>query len=148
MKFETLFRDTINNTMRIILYILASIIMLIIIFQLLKLLFELKDILFEFVKTDESSKKAVVSVLNLFILIEFFRGILSYFEFDRLKLSYITDAVLVFVLREIMITLFYKHMNLNLSISYSVIILALVVLRTLSIIYTPDKEKKITSNRG
>ena len=148
MKFETLFRDTINNTMRIILYILASIIMLIIIFQLLKLLFELKDILFEFVKTDESSKKAVVSVLNLFILIEFFRGILSYFEFDRLKLSYITDAVLVFVLREIMITLFYKHMNLNLSISYSVIILALVVLRTLSIIYTPDKEKKITNNRG
>ncbi len=148
MKFERLFRDTINNTMRIILYILALIIMLIIIFQLLKLLFELKDILFEFVKTDESSKKAVVSVLNLFILIEFFRGILSYFEFDRLKLSYITDAVLVFVLREIMITLFYKHMNLNLSISYSVIILALVVLRTLSIIYTPDKEKKITNNRG
>ncbi len=127
--------------MRVILYLLATIIMLIIIFQLIKLILDLKDILFEFVKTDESSKKAVVSVLNLFILIEFFRGILSYFEFDRLKLSYITDAALVFIIREVMITLFYKHINLQLSVAYSIIIISLAALRTLSIMYTPDREK-------
>ena len=141
MKFETIFNSTIKSIMRVILYLLATIIMLIIIFQLIKLVLDLKDILFEFVKTDESSKKAVVSVLNLFILIEFFRGILSYFEFDRLKLSYITDAALVFIIREVMITLFYKHINLQLSVAYSIIIISLAALRTLSIIYTPDREK-------
>ncbi len=141
MKFETIFNSTIKSIMRVILYLLATIIMLIIIFQLIKLILDLKDILFEFVKTDESSKKAVVSVLNLFILIEFFRGILSYFEFDRLKLSYITDAALVFIIREVMITLFYKHINLQLSVAYSIIIISLAALRTLSIIYTPDREK-------
>ncbi len=141
MKFEETFSNIIKAIMRIILYFLASIVMLIIIFQLIKLMFDLKDILFEFVKTDESSKKAIVSVLNLFILIEFFRGIISYFEFDRLKLSYITDAALVFIIREVMITLFYKHINLNLSITYSIIILSLATLRTLSIIFTPDREK-------
>jgi uncharacterized membrane protein (DUF373 family) len=140
-KFEAAFNDAIKTIMSIILYLLAAIVMLIIIFQLVKLIFDLKDILFEFVKTDESSKKAVVSVLNLFILIEFFRGILSYFEFDRLKLSYITDAALVFIIREVMITLFYRHITLNLSLTYSVIIISLVILRTLSIIYTPDREK-------
>jgi len=141
MKFEEIFENAIKVMMRIILYLLASIVMLIIIFQLGKLVLNLKDILFELVKTNESSKKAIVSVLNLFILIEFFRGILSYFEFDRLKLSYITDAALVFVIREIMIALFYKHIDLNMSIAYSIIILSLATLRTLSIIYTPDKEK-------
>jgi len=141
MKFETVFNDTIKSIMKVILYLLAAIIMLIIIFQLIKLMLDLKDILFEFAKTDESSKKAVVSVLNLFILIEFFRGILSYFEFDRLKLSYITDAALVFIIREVMITLFYKHINLQLSVAYSIIIISLAALRTLSIIYTPDREK-------
>ncbi len=141
MKFETIFNSTIKSIMRVILYLLATIIMLIIIFQLIKLILDLKDILFEFVKTDESSKKAVVSVLNLFILIEFFRGILSYFEFDRLKLSYITDAALVFIIREVMITLFYKHINLQLSVAYSIIIISLAALRTLSIMYTPDREK-------
>ncbi len=141
MKFEETFNNIIKAIMRIILYFLASIVMLIIIFQLIKLMFDLKDILFEFVKTDESSKKAIVSVLNLFILIEFFRGIISYFEFDRLKLSYITDAALVFIIREVMITLFYKHINLNLSITYSIVILSLATLRTLSIIFTPDREK-------
>ncbi len=141
MKFEDVFNNTIKSIMRVILYLLATIIMLIIIFQLIKLILDLKDILFEFVKTDESSKKAVVSVLNLFILIEFFRGILSYFEFDRLKLSYITDAALVFIIREVMITLFYKHINLQLSVAYSIVIISLAALRTLSIIYTPDREK-------
>ncbi len=148
MKFEKFFNDLINNLMRIILYILASIVMLIIIFQLIKLVFELRSILFEFVKTDESSKKAVVSVLNLFILIEFFRGILSYFEFDRLKLSYITDAALVFVIREVMVALFYRHLDLKTSIGYSIIILSMAALRTLSIMYTPDKEKKKINHRS
>jgi uncharacterized membrane protein (DUF373 family) len=142
VRFERAFNKFINDVMKVILYILASIVMLIIIFQLGKLILELKNILFEFVKTDESSKNAVVSVLNLFILIEFFRGIISYFEFDRLKISYITDAALVFIIREIMIVLFYKHLDLNISIAYSIIVLSLAALRTLSIIYTPDREKK------
>ncbi len=147
MRFEKAFHDFINNVMRIILYILATIVMLIIVFQLIKLIFELKNILFEFAKTEESSRNAVVSVLNLFILIEFFRGILSYFEFDRLKLSYITDAALVFIIREIMVALFYRHLDLKSSIAYSIIVISLSALRTLSIIYTPDKEKKKTQTR-
>ena len=142
MKFEAAFHSIISKTMRAILYILAAIVILIIIFQLIRLIFDLRHIFLESMATNKSSKNAIVSVLNLFILIEFFRGILSYFEFDRLKLSYITDAVLVFVVREIMITLFYHNLTLQLSAAYSLIILSLVALRTLSIIYTPDKDKK------
>ncbi len=142
MKFDSVFYDVIKKTMRIILYILATIVMLIIIFQLIKLILDLKYIFLESMEANKSSKSAIVSVLNLFILIEFFRGILSYFEFDRLKLSYITDAVLVFVVRELMVTLFYHKLTLQLSAAYSLIILSLVALRTLSIVYSPDKEKK------
>ncbi len=138
--FEKHFRRAIDGVMKVILYILASIIVVVIIFQLLKLIVVLKSLIF-LAKTEESSKNAIVSVLNLFILIEFFRGILSYFEFDRLKLSYITDAVLVFIIREVMMAAFYHRLDLKLSLAYSLIIAALVLLRTLSIIYTPDREK-------
>ncbi len=141
MGFEKSYRKIIDLIMKIVLYILASIIVVVIICQLVKLLMILKSFIL-LANTEESSKNTVVAVLNLFILIEFFRGILSYFEFDRLKLSYITDAVLVFIIREVMLSAFYHKLNLNLSISYSIIIISLVALRTLSIIYTPDKEKR------
>src|SRR5208337_4255680 len=50
----------------------------------------------------------VTNILSLFIVIELLRSIIEYFTVHRLKITFITDAALVFVLREIMIGL-YEH---------------------------------------
>jgi uncharacterized membrane protein (DUF373 family) len=50
----------------------------------------------------------VTDVLSMFVVIELLRSIIEYFEVHRIKITFIIDAAVVFVLREIMIGL-YKH---------------------------------------
>jgi uncharacterized membrane protein (DUF373 family) len=49
--------------------------------------------------------RMVTNILSMFIVIELLRSIIEYFAVHRLKITFITDAALVFVLREIMIGL-------------------------------------------
>lgn len=50
----------------------------------------------------------VTDILSMFVVIELLKSIVEYFEIHRLKITFILDAALVFVLREVMIGL-YKH---------------------------------------
>ena len=50
----------------------------------------------------------VTDILSLFVVIELLKSIVEYFEVHRLKITFILDAAVVFVLREVMIGL-YKH---------------------------------------
>ena len=132
----------IKKAMDFILYILAILILIVIGFYLIKLVLDLKNILFSLPPSTKSLSTAVESVLNLFVLIEFFRGAMSYFDFDRIKLSFIADAAMVFILREVMIATFYHKLDFKMAIGYSIIMTAVAGLRTLAIIYTPDKKKE------
>jgi len=135
--------DIVKKAMDFILYMLSVLILVIIIIYLVKLVWELKDIIIHFPPSNESMSKSVEEVLNLFVLIEFFRGAMSYFDFERIKLSYITDAALVFVLREVMISTFYHKLEFKMALAYSFVMLAVIVIRTLTILYTPEREKKV-----
>ena len=135
--------DLVKKAMDFILYVLSILILVIIVFYLVKLVWELKDVIVHFPPSTNAMSKSVEEVLNLFVLIEFFRGAMSYFDFDRIKLSYITDAALVFVLREVMISTFYHKLEYKMAIAYSVVMIVIIVIRTLTILYTPDREKKL-----
>jgi uncharacterized membrane protein (DUF373 family) len=50
--------------------------------------------------------RIISEVLTLFILIELSRSLVDYFSEQRLRMTFIVDAGIVFVLREIMIKLF------------------------------------------
>ncbi len=50
--------------------------------------------------------RIVSDVLTLFILIELSRSLVDYFTTHRLRMTFIVDAGIVFVLREVMIKLF------------------------------------------
>ncbi len=135
--------DLVKKAMDFILYILSILILVIIVFYLIKLVWELKDVVIHFPPSNETMSKSVEEVLNLFVLIEFFRGAVSYFDFERIKLSYITDAALVFVLREVMISTFYHRLEYKMAIAYSVVMIVIIAIRTLTILYTPDREKRV-----
>ncbi len=135
--------DLVKKAMDFILYMLSVLILAIILIYLIKLVWELKDIVIHFPPSNESMSKSVEEVLNLFVLIEFFRGAMSYFDFERIKLSYITDAALVFVLREVMISTFYHKLEFKMALAYSFVMVAIIVIRTLTILYTPERERKV-----
>jgi uncharacterized membrane protein (DUF373 family) len=85
----------------------------------------------------------VTNILTFFIILELFKSLVEYFREHRLKLTFIIDATLVFLLREVMIGL-YQHQAVPLQIA-ALALLALVLgtVRTLAIIYSPMERKMV-----
>jgi uncharacterized membrane protein (DUF373 family) len=85
----------------------------------------------------------VTNILSMFVIIELLRSIIEYFELHRLRITLISDAAIVFVVREVMIGL-YQHSLASMDvIALAVLILILGGLRTLAIVFSPQKEKEV-----
>lgn len=82
----------------------------------------------------------VADVLTLFVLIELSRSVVSHFSEHRLRLTFIVDAGIVFVLREIMLKLFEQKISPDQVYALSVLLLVLGCLRTASVlVYQREK---------
>lgn len=84
----------------------------------------------------------ITNILSMFIIIELLRSIIEYFEIHRLRITFIIDADLIFVLREIMIGVYQHKMGAIEIGSLAVLLLVIGGIRTLAIIYSPDKIKE------
>lgn len=81
----------------------------------------------------------VTNILSLFVVIELLKSIIDFFEIHRLRITFIIDAVLVFVLREVMIKVYRDQINAIEIGAISILLLIIGVTRTLAIVYSPDK---------
>ena len=85
----------------------------------------------------------VTNILSMFVIIELLRSIIEYFELHRLRITFITDAAIVFVLREIMIGLYQRSLASLDVLALAVLISIMGVLRTLAIVFSPEKAKGV-----
>lgn len=74
-------------------------------------------------------QQIISDVLTLFIMIELLRSIVEYFSAKRLRMTFIVDAAIVFVLREIMIKLFEHKITPEEIYAMSALLLVLTGLR-------------------
>jgi uncharacterized membrane protein (DUF373 family) len=92
--------------------------------------------------------RLVSDVLTLFVLIELSRSLVSHFDEHRLRLTFIADAGIVFVLREIMIQLFEHKISADEIYALSVLLLVLGCLRTAAVlVYQREKRLLVKSSR-
>lgn len=84
----------------------------------------------------------ISDVLTLFILVELSRSLVDYFDVNRLRLTFIVDAGIVFVLREIMIKLFEHKISVEEILALSVLLFVLGALRVGSVLLF-QREKRI-----
>jgi len=84
----------------------------------------------------------IADVLTLYVLIELSRSLVEYFHSHRLRLTFIVDAAIVFVIREILIGLFKHEIKPEMLYALSVFILVLGALRIGSVLVF-QQEKKI-----
>lgn len=89
---------------------------------------DIRDMLFARELT-QGYLKIISGVLTLFIMIELLRSIVEYFSAKRLRMTFIVDAAIVFVLREIMIKLFEHKIEPNEIYALSALIFVLSLLR-------------------
>ena len=85
----------------------------------------------------------VTNLLTFFVILELFKSLVEYFRAHRLRLTFIVDATLVFILREVMISL-YQHQSPPLLITaLAFLALVLGMLRTLAIVYSPMERNMV-----
>jgi len=76
----------------------------------------------------------ITDVLSLFVVIELSRSLAEYFHLQRLRLTFIADAAIVSVLRDVMIGLFKQQLSVELILSLSALVLVLGALRTSAVL--------------
>lgn len=87
----------------------------------------------------------ISDVLTLFILIELSRSLVDYFTTNRLRMTFILDAGIVFLLREIMIKLFEHKITPEEIYALSVLLFVLGALRISSILVYQREKKMLQS---
>jgi uncharacterized membrane protein (DUF373 family) len=99
------------------------------------------------VRADITGQYVVIisEVLTLFILIELSRSLVDYFSAHRLRMTFIVDAGIVFVLREIMIKLFEHQIGADEIYALSTLLFVLGALRIGSVLVF-QREKLMLSD--
>lgn len=90
-------------------------------------------------------KTAVSDGLYIFVLIELIKSVNDYFKYKRVKLTVVIDIAMIFLLREVMIGVFQHSMDEFYIISITTVLLILMIMRTLAIKFSPDKNVNKTS---
>jgi uncharacterized membrane protein (DUF373 family) len=80
----------------------------------------------------------VTNILSMFVVIELLRSLIEYFTVHRLKITFITDAALVFVLREIMVGLYQHKLETGMILALAALILVIGGIRTLAVVFSPE----------
>ena len=128
-----LFKKATDTISTIFLYIL----LLALIVGMAKTLLDIRFIIFE--SLESGFNHMVTSVLTVFIVIDLFKAFVDYHENDRIKLTDITDATILIVLREIAVGLYSQELGSEFILSLSTLLLVLGIMRVLAVKYSPSK---------
>jgi uncharacterized membrane protein (DUF373 family) len=90
-----------------------------------------------------SFKELVTNVLSLIVVLELIRAFVDYFEHERVRIEILLEVLLAFIIREFMIHVFEAKIQALEVLLWSLGIVAIVISRTLAVIYRPDKEKNV-----
>ena len=86
----------------------------------------------------------ITDVLTLYVLIELSRSLVEYFNSHKLRLTFIADAAIVFIIRELLILLFKQEAPPETLYAFAAILLVLGALRISSVVVF-QREKAISS---
>lgn len=81
-------------------------------------------------------------VMVVFIFVELFRVLIEYFKEERVKITYIADATLVFTFKEIWVRFSEPDFDALKILAMGGTMLAVAAVRTMAVIYSPDRNKE------
>ncbi|MDR2877737.1 MAG: phosphate-starvation-inducible PsiE family protein [Chromatiales bacterium] len=136
-----------NWTLNIVFSVMIAFLTFSIIIGMVRMFMTVGDL---FVQRELASdfQRIISDVLTLFILIELSRSLVEYFNSARLRMTFIVDAAIVFVLREVMIQLFEHQISPVDIYAMSALLLVLTALRIGSIMVYQRGIKADTEGGG
>ncbi len=82
--------------------------------------------------------QVVYSILTIFVLIDLFKTFADYRVHERIRLTYVTDATILIVMREITVLIYSHDFDTEVLLVFSVLLLVLGAMRLISIKYHPS----------
>ncbi len=132
-----LFRKTVD----IIIKLIIPFVILALMIGVARLVLDLGDV-FASRSIDQAFDMIVTNTLSMFVVVELLKSLIGYFEIQRLRITFIIDAAIVFILREIMIGLYGHSLSALYVGSLSLLLLTMGALRTMAVMYSPDRLKE------
>jgi uncharacterized membrane protein (DUF373 family) len=80
----------------------------------------------------------VADILSMFVVIELLKSVVEYFEAHRLKLTFVIDAAVVFLLRELMIGVYRHTMDGAQLTAMAAVLLVLGAFRVAAVRFPPE----------
>jgi uncharacterized membrane protein (DUF373 family) len=80
----------------------------------------------------------VADILSMFVVIELLKSVVEYFEVHRLKLTFVLDAAVVFLLREVMIGVYRHTLDGGLLSAIAAVLLVLGAFRVAAVRFPPE----------
>ena len=81
--------------------------------------------------------QVVYSVLTVFVLIDFFKAFADYQVHERIRLTYVTDATILIVLREITVLLYSHKFETETLFAFAALLLVLGIIRGIAVRFPP-----------
>ena len=134
-----------NRILSAIFVLMMIIIVLVLLIGVVDLFIDIRDLAVEH-KIRSGYLEIIYDVLTLFVIIELLRSLSEYFVSRRLRMTFIADAAIVFVLREIMIKLFEGKIDAGELYGMSALLVALTILRVGSVLLH-QRDVKLNSGR-
>ena len=88
----------------------------------------------------------IADVLTLYVLVELSRSLIEYFSTHKLRLTFIVDAAIIFIIREVLIGLFKHEIKTDMLYALCAFLFVLGALRTSAIIVY-QREKALTNEK-
>lgn len=77
----------------------------------------------------------VSSVLTIFVLIDLFKTFIDYREHQEIRITYVTDATILIVMREIAVGVYAQRFDYPFVLGLSILLFSLGIIRALAVKY-------------
>lgn len=126
-----IFKMIIDSVTVIVLYIL----LLALLVGVINILMDIKSILFG--TLGGGFGQIVSSVLTIFVLIDLFKTFIDFREHEEIRITYVTDATILIVMREIAAGVYDQRFDFQFILGLSTLLLILGIIKALAVKYPP-----------
>lgn len=95
---------------------------------------------------EEGFQRIIIGVLTLFIVLELFKNMVEYARHERIKLTYVTDATILILMREISVGLYSQGIDYKSIFALSTLLFVMGIIRVLAIVYSPREREEQKSS--
>ncbi|WP_321420798.1 phosphate-starvation-inducible PsiE family protein [uncultured Methanomethylovorans sp.] len=126
---DKIFKKVIVNLTVVVLYTLLLLIVIAV--------FDIFQTMWAVLLKTSDINEVVYNVLTVFVLIDLFKTFSDYRVQERIRITYVTDATILIIMREITVMVYSHNFEIYVLLAFAALLLVLCIMRFVSINYHP-----------